>query len=164
MCWSTLAAVVGGLVVLWLTLVVVLWRAQRHNPRATNVRDVLRLVPDVIRLLRRLTGDRTLLRGVRFRLWLLLIYLISPIDLIPDFIPVLGYADDAIIVAVALRVTSRSAGPDALRRHWPGTPARLAAVLALARLEPDRRAGDMPGATVRAITYPVAAQVLCASR
>ena len=66
MCWSTLAAGVGGLVVLWLTLVVVLWRAQRHNPRATNVRDVLRLVPDVIRLLRRLTGDRTLYAGSAF--------------------------------------------------------------------------------------------------
>ena len=82
----------------------------------------MRLVPDVVRLLRRLAGDRTLSRSIRIRLWLLLIYLISPIDLIPDFIPVLGYADDAIIVAIALRSITRRAGPEALERHWPGTP------------------------------------------
>jgi uncharacterized membrane protein YkvA (DUF1232 family) len=52
---------------------------------------------------------------------LLIAYLASLIDLIPDFIPVLGYAEDAIIVAVALRSVIRHAGPDAIERHWPGT-------------------------------------------
>ena len=56
------------------------------------------------------------------RLWLLLGYLALPIDLVPDFIPVLGYADDAIVVALVLRSVVRRAGPDAIERHWPGTP------------------------------------------
>lgn len=63
---------------------------------------------------------------------MLLVYLASPIDLIPDFIPVLGYADDAIVVAVALRSVVRSAGTEALTRHWPGTPEGLREVIRLA--------------------------------
>jgi uncharacterized membrane protein YkvA (DUF1232 family) len=90
---------------------------------------MLRLLPDLLRLLRRLAGDVDLPLGVRIRLWLLLAYLVVPIDLIPDFIPVVGYADDAIIVALALRSVARRAGPQALERHWPGTPGGLAAVM-----------------------------------
>lgn len=133
-----LLAVVVSLIALWLVMVVVLWRAQRHHPDKTGFRDALRLVPDVVRLLRRLAADHTLPRSVRVRLWLLLIYLISPLDLIPDFIPVIGYVDDAIIVAVALRSISRRAGPQALREHWPGTPEGLETLLALAGLTPPR--------------------------
>ncbi len=62
-----------------------------------------------------------MLTGVRVRLVLLLVYLASPIDLVPDFIPVLGYAADAVIVALVLRSVTRRAGHDALQRHWPGT-------------------------------------------
>jgi uncharacterized membrane protein YkvA (DUF1232 family) len=51
-----------------------------------------------------------------------------PFDVIPDFIPVLGYADDAILAILVLRSVVRRAGPDAIRRHWPGTPDGLAAV------------------------------------
>ncbi|MDO8363868.1 MAG: YkvA family protein [Actinomycetota bacterium] len=115
-------------------MIVLLWRAQRHTTDTTSLRDAARLVPDVVRLLRRLAGDRTIARSVRIRLWLLLVYLISPIDLIPDFIPVLGYADDAIIVVTALRSVARRAGPEALEQHWPGTPEGLAALVALAGL------------------------------
>jgi uncharacterized membrane protein YkvA (DUF1232 family) len=90
----------------------------------------------VVRLLRRLAADSTLPRGVRIRLWLLLAYLAMPFDLVPDAIPVLGYADDAIVVAVGLRSVTRRAGPAALERHWPGTPDGLAAVRRLARIDP----------------------------
>ncbi|MDI6104781.1 YkvA family protein [Actinoplanes sp. NEAU-A12] len=97
---------------------------------------MLRLLPDLLRLLERLAGDAGLPRGVRVRLWLLLAYLAVPIDLIPDFIPVIGYADDAIIVALALRSVARRAGPQALHRHRPGSPAGLAAVLGAAGIRP----------------------------
>ena len=60
-------------------------------------------------------------------------YLALPIDLIPDFVPVLGYADDAIIVALVLRSATRRAGPDALAKHWPGTPEGLTALKRLCR-------------------------------
>jgi uncharacterized membrane protein YkvA (DUF1232 family) len=57
-----------------------------------------------------------------------------PIDLVPDFVPVVGYADDALLVAWALRSVVRTAGPEALERHWPGTPEGLDVVRRLARV------------------------------
>ena len=130
--WTWLVAIGGGVVVLWLALVAALWVGR---PDDVRLRDALRLLPDVVRLLRRLASDRELPRGVRVRLWLLLGYLVLPVDLVPDFIPVIGYADDAVIVAVALRSVTRRAGSEAIARHWPGTPDGLAAVLRLAGLE-----------------------------
>jgi uncharacterized membrane protein YkvA (DUF1232 family) len=127
--WQLLLGAAGGLLLLWLVLLLVLWRA---TPDQARLRDALRLLPDLIRLLRRLAADRSLPRGVRIRLALLLAYLAMPIDLVPDVIPVLGYADDAIITVLALRSVVRRAGPDALARHWPGTPDGLAALHRLA--------------------------------
>ncbi len=88
----------------------------------------------MVRLLRRLSADPTLPRGVRVRLLALVAYLVTPIDLVPDFIPVVGYADDAIIVAVALRSVARRAGVEAIDRRWPGTDEGLCAVKRLAGL------------------------------
>ena len=129
--WQTALAVVGGLVVAivvcWLLLLAVLWRVSRGR---TTWRDALRLLPDLVRLVRRLAGDRGLPRGVRVRLWLLLGYLALPVDLVPDVLPVIGWADDVIAVVLVLRSVARRAGPEALERHWPGTPEGLAAVRA----------------------------------
>jgi uncharacterized membrane protein YkvA (DUF1232 family) len=129
--WS-LVGVLAGLLLLWLLLLGVLWATR---PSDVRLRELLRLLPDLLRLVRRLAADRTLPRGIRVRLWLLLVYLALPIDLVPDFIPVLGYADDAVAVALVLRSVIRRAGPDALTRHWPGTPEGLAALRRLARLD-----------------------------
>jgi uncharacterized membrane protein YkvA (DUF1232 family) len=115
----------GALLLLWLVLVIVLWRS---TPKQTSLREALRLLPDVLRLIKRLAGDRSLPQGVRLRLLLLLAYLALPFDLVPDFIPVLGYADDAVVVLLVLRSVARAAGPQALQRHWPGTPDGLAAL------------------------------------
>ena len=128
-----LLGVVGGLLLLWLALLGALWVAGRGED-PVRLRDVLRLLPDVLRLLRRLVRDPTLPRGVRIRLGLLLGYLLLPIDLVPDFIPVIGYADDALIAAFALRSAIRAAGPEALTRHWPGSPEGLAALRRLTGL------------------------------
>jgi uncharacterized membrane protein YkvA (DUF1232 family) len=130
--WAwTLVGVLGGLLLCWLVLVAVLWAARPDEMRA---RELLRLLPDVLRLVHRLAGDRTLPRGVRVRLWLLLVYLAVPIDLVPDFVPVLGHADDAIVVALVLRSVVRRAGAAAVERHWPGTPDGLAALRRASRL------------------------------
>jgi uncharacterized membrane protein YkvA (DUF1232 family) len=123
--WSTLIAVAVGLSIVWVALLIALATAR---PKTISVTDALRLLPDTVVLLRRLAADPQLPRGVRVCLLLVLLYLISPIDLVPDFIPVLGYADDAIIVAAALRSVARRAGSDALDKHWPGTPEGLHAV------------------------------------
>jgi uncharacterized membrane protein YkvA (DUF1232 family) len=123
--WSALIAVAIGLIIVWMALLIAL---AVIRPKDLSVTDALRLLPDTVVLLRRLAADPQLPRGVRVRLLLLLVYLILPIDLVPDFIPVLGYADDAIIVAAALRSVVRRAGPGALDKHWPGTPEGLHAV------------------------------------
>jgi uncharacterized membrane protein YkvA (DUF1232 family) len=127
-----LGAVLGGLLLLWLGLLGLLWW---RRPDELTVRDALRLLPDVLRLVRRLAADPAVPRGVRLRPWLLLGYLVTPIDLVPDVLPVVGYADDAVLVAWVLRSVVRRAGSTALDRHWPGTAAGLTVVRRLAGLE-----------------------------
>jgi uncharacterized membrane protein YkvA (DUF1232 family) len=126
--WQIVLGVLGALLLLWLALVVAMYVVGRKESDSAKLTDAVRLLPDVIRLVRRLAGDPTLPRGIRVRLFLLVGYLILPIDLIPDFIPIVGYADDAIIVAWALRSVARVAGPEPLDRHWPGTPEGLRVV------------------------------------
>jgi uncharacterized membrane protein YkvA (DUF1232 family) len=121
-----------GVAATWFALVVALVLGR---PRGGFLEDAVRLLPDTLRLLKDLAADRALPRGVRVRLWLLFVYLAMPFDLIPDFIPVIGYADDAIIVVLVLRSVVRRAGPDAVRRHWAGTPEGLAALWRAARLD-----------------------------
>lgn len=115
----------------WLALVVALVIVR---PRGGLLREAMRILPDALRLIRRLAADKTLPAGVRLRLVLLLIYLAIPFDPIPDLIPVLGYADDAIIVAVVLRSVVRRAGIDAVRAHWPGSDDGFAALTRLTGL------------------------------
>ena len=128
-------SLLGGLIAVslatWLLLLLTLLIAR---PKQLTARESLQLFPDTLRLLRQLAIDRSLPRGVRLRLALLLAYLALPFDLIPDFIPVLGQLDDVIIALLVLRSVVRVAGPDAVQRHWPGTPAGLRALWQLASL------------------------------
>lgn len=124
-------AIVGALAIAWLLLVGYL---VLHRPSEGTAREALRVLPDTIRLLRRIAGDRSVARGVRVRLWLLLAYLAFPIDLVPDFLPVVGYVDDVAIAGAALRSVVRRAGASAVRRHWPGTEEGLTALWAITGL------------------------------
>ncbi|GAB3621550.1 DUF1232 domain-containing protein [Glutamicibacter endophyticus] len=129
--WDVLLGVLAGLLVFWLTLIVALVLVR---PRGDLLREALRLLPDLLRLLRRVAADRALPRGVRVRIVLLMLYLALPIDLVPDFLPVIGYADDAIIVVLVLRQVVRRAGIDAVRAHWPGSADGFAALVRLCNL------------------------------
>jgi uncharacterized membrane protein YkvA (DUF1232 family) len=117
------------------TYLVLLCTLLALRPKGNLLNDALRLLPDLLRMLRRLAGDRSVPRAARVRIWLLLAYLAVPIDLVPDFIPVLGYADDAIIAGLVLRSIVHRAGADVIRRHWPGTTDGLAALSRLAGLQ-----------------------------
>lgn len=128
---DVLVGIAVTLAAAWLLLVAALLIAR---PKGTDAAEALRILPDTLKLLRRLATDRAVPRGARFGLWLLIAYLLFPFDLVPDFLPVIGYADDAIIAGVALRFVTRRAGPDALRRHWTGTDDGLAAVWKIAGL------------------------------
>jgi uncharacterized membrane protein YkvA (DUF1232 family) len=115
---SILVGVVLGLALAWCALAAPLLLAR---PRGGLFGEAIRLLPDTLRLLKNLATDRPLPRGIRVRLWLLFAYLAMPFDLVPDFIPVIGYADDAILVALVLRSVVRRAGVDTVRHHWAGT-------------------------------------------
>lgn len=114
-----LIALVAAILLSWLAMVIALVVLR---PKGNLLRESLRILPDLIRLLGKLTADRTQPRGIRVRLAFLMTYLALPIDLIPDFIPVLGYADDAIVVVAVLRSIVRRVGIEPLRASWPGTP------------------------------------------
>ena len=91
------------------------------RPKGVPVRELLGLIPDVLRLLRSLIGDRSAPPDVRLVLVGLLAWILSPIDLIPEFIPVLGPLDDVVVAVVAMRYVRRRTGLEDLRRRWTGT-------------------------------------------
>ena len=107
-----------GLVVLWAALLVVFWLVR---PKDVSARELIRVVPDVVRLIRTVITDRTAPMDVRVVLVGLLIWIVSPIDLIPEFIPGLGPLDDVIVAIVAMRYTRRRMGLAALRSRWRGS-------------------------------------------
>jgi uncharacterized membrane protein YkvA (DUF1232 family) len=102
--------------------------------RGADARAVARFVPDCAVLMGRLARDPRVPRARRWSLALLGLYLLSPIDLVPDFLPVIGQLDDAILVLVALRGVARGAGTVVVREQWPGPESSLAALLRAARL------------------------------
>jgi uncharacterized membrane protein YkvA (DUF1232 family) len=138
--WLDIAiGLAAALVFAWVALLVAL---AIMRPPGGLLRDAVRILPDVLRLIRRLAADKSLPSGVRIRLWGLLAYLALPFDLIPDFIPVLGYADDAIVVTAILRSVVRRAGIEAVRAQWPGSDDGFAALCRLCGLKLSSEIGD----------------------
>lgn len=128
-----------ALAVSWLLLALAVLLAR---PRDGSGRVLLAMLPDIVRLLRRLAADPTTARGVRWRLLVAITYNVQPINLIPDFIPVIGLVDNMVVICWALRSAIRSAGSAAVERHWPGTPEELALLYRVARLAPEPAAVD----------------------
>lgn len=117
---SWLVGLLAALLAVWALLIALLWFLR---PRDVALGELVRVVPDVLRLVRRLIGDRLVPLGARAALVGLLVWLVNPIDLIPEFIPVLGPLDDVVVAVLVLRYVRRRIGDDELRARWPGTPA-----------------------------------------
>jgi uncharacterized membrane protein YkvA (DUF1232 family) len=100
--------------------------------RRTDARALAGFIPDCVVLLRRLMADERVPRARKLLLAALVGYLAMPVDLVPDFIPVAGQLDDAILVALVLRGVLRAAGPALLDEHWPGPEAGAAVLRRLA--------------------------------
>jgi uncharacterized membrane protein YkvA (DUF1232 family) len=121
-------AAVGGLsFVLWLAAVG--WIVRRRPPPEVR-RELLPLLPDIARLLRRLSEDRALPIGLRKRARRAYTYLIVPMDLVPDFLPGIGQIDDLVVAIDALLAIVGAASADAIERSWPGDELGLAALRA----------------------------------
>jgi uncharacterized membrane protein YkvA (DUF1232 family) len=131
MWWQIAVVVVGSLLLAWVILLVVLVVAA---PDKGSLREGARVLPDTFRLVRRLAADHTVPRSARVLLWLLIGYLALPFDLVPDFLPVIGYADDVIITSLVLRHLIHRAGPEKVREQWPGSPEGLQALGRVLRL------------------------------
>ena len=135
-----LVGVARGIALLSAVPLVGLWLYARRHPDVMGRRDALRWLPDLLRTLCRLVSDRDLPARARVGVLLLLVYLALPIDLGPYFLPVIGYIDDVLIVAWALRWLIRAARPSALHRQWARTGLRFVERLA-GLFEPEHGGG-----------------------
>ena len=97
------------------------------------MKELLLALPRLLRMLVSLARDRDVPTAAKVVLAALAVYLASPVDLIPDFIPWLGYLDDLILAAVVMDAVLSFVDRSLLLRYWPGTPDSLERVAAVAR-------------------------------
>jgi uncharacterized membrane protein YkvA (DUF1232 family) len=123
--WLIWLGVAVGLVILsWALLLV----AARRLPPGI-LRDLAAFIPDCVTTVRRLRRDPRVPRSARVAIVVAGLWVASPIDLIPDFIPVIGPLDDIVVVALALRYAGRRVPRDVLLEAWPGEPRLLERLL-----------------------------------
>jgi len=130
--WAWLGIGLGATLALWLLLVGALFALGRKE----DARELLAFIPDCVILVKRLLGDPRVPRRAKVMLVALVGYLAMPFDLVPDFIPVAGQLDDAILVAAVLAYVVRRAGREVVEELWTGSQRGLSAVLRLTRAQP----------------------------
>lgn len=131
----TLEGVIAGLIIiaaLYLALVVGLI----VSGRGALAREVAAFLPNLILLFRGLAGDARVPRRAKVALAIGAVWLATPIDLIPEFIPIAGPLDDAVVAALVLRYVLRSTDRAVIDAHWRGDPRTLQRLLAVARVPP----------------------------
>jgi uncharacterized membrane protein YkvA (DUF1232 family) len=126
--WAWLPISIGVVAVVYAAFVVALVLAGRRS----DARALATFIPDCIVLVTRLARDPRVPRRRKLLLLALVGYLALPFDLVPDFIPIAGQLDDAIIVALVLRSLVRSGGEDLIRELWPGPERSLGLIIRLA--------------------------------
>jgi uncharacterized membrane protein YkvA (DUF1232 family) len=126
--WTWLLVSLGVVLAIYVSFLAWLVSRGRHE----DARALATLIPDSIVLVTRLARDPRVPRRRKVLLFALVGYLALPFDLVPDFIPVAGQLDDAIVVALVLRSFVRSSGADLLRELWPGPQRSLDLILRLA--------------------------------
>jgi uncharacterized membrane protein YkvA (DUF1232 family) len=122
--WIGIAAAV------WIAAVLALFLGGRH----LAARELAALLPNLVRMCRTLLRDRRVPLGSKIFVGVAVVWFVSPIDLVPEFIPVLGPLDDAILAVFVLRHLVKHAGREIVAQAWPGDPATLEGMLHLAGL------------------------------
>jgi uncharacterized membrane protein YkvA (DUF1232 family) len=123
--WSL--AIAGSV---WLVLLGILMVAGR----ASAAREVATLLPNLVRLFKGLIKDPRVPRRSKLWLWVAVAWVVSPIDLVPEFLPVIGPLDDAVMAAIVLRHIARRAGTEVIAEHWHGSLQSRAVLLRIAGL------------------------------
>jgi len=127
--WLTWLLVAAGLMVAsWAALVLLAFRL----PPGT-LRELARFIPDCVTAIRRLRGDPRVPRRAKVAVVVAGLWVASPIDLLPEFLPVIGPLDDVVVVALALRYAARQVPRQVLLEAWPGDPRLLERLLGRAR-------------------------------
>ena len=119
-----------AVVAVWIVAIVALVAAGRR----VAAKELATLIPNLLVLFKGLLTDDRVPTGSKVLLGFAVVWLVSPIDLVPEFIPVLGPLDDAVVAALVLRHLVRVAGDDAVRDHWRGEPSTLETILRLAHV------------------------------
>ena len=122
-----------GAVLLGLSWAAMIVLARRLPPGAA--RDLASVLPACVTTARRLRSDPRVPRRAKIAVGFAALWVLSPIDLIPEFLPVIGPIDDVVVVALALRYAARQVRRDVLFEAWPGD------AHVLERLVPPSRAG-----------------------
>jgi uncharacterized membrane protein YkvA (DUF1232 family) len=128
---ETLLNILWIIAALYVLMLLSLWIYGRKHPKSLGMVEGMMLPLQLLRLLKGLTMDASLPRSARWLLFGLYGYLLLPVDIVPDFIPVVGQADDVLVAALVLRSVVRKAGPEVITRHWKGSEAGLSLVLKL---------------------------------
>lgn len=123
-----------GLAVTWVVALIAILVVNRRSPDKPGLP---RLLTQTIQLLGSLARDRTLPRGLRLRIAAAILYAGQPFNLIPDWIPVIGYADNVAVIGWTIRSVIRKAGPEAVAEHWRGTPESLLVLYKALRIDPQ---------------------------
>jgi uncharacterized membrane protein YkvA (DUF1232 family) len=120
----------GLLIALALYVAAVVWLILAG--RGVAAKELALLVPNLVLLFKDLLRDPAVPRGPKAALAVAIVWLVSPIDLLPEFLPVVGPLDDAVVAALVLRYLVRRSGPDLVRAHWRGDPATVETILRFA--------------------------------
>jgi uncharacterized membrane protein YkvA (DUF1232 family) len=123
--WIAIAVAIAVALAVWIVAVAALFASGR--PAAA--RELVTLIPNLLLLFRDLMKDARVPRSAKLWLGFAALWLASPIDLLPEFLPVIGPLDDAIVAAAVLRHLVRRAGTEVVLEHWRGDPATIARVL-----------------------------------
>jgi len=116
---SLILTVVVGILLAWLALAATLALAARGQGGVAK--EAVRLLPDLVRLVKRLATDGAVPLRARAAVWAAIAYVAFPLDVVPDVVPLVGFTDDVLVVVLALRSVVRHSGASVLAERWPGS-------------------------------------------